>query len=68
MRKFFFIVLIFLAFYSADAQQFTLNKIIPHTSVKDQGNSGSCWCFATTSFIESELMRLKGFEIDLSVA
>ena len=27
------------------------------TPVKDQAISGTCWCFATTSFIESELLR-----------
>ncbi len=39
---------------------------VPHTSVKDQHMSGTCWSFATTSFIESELMR-KGYgKFDLS--
>ena len=30
----------------------------PVTSIKDQHNSGTCWCFATTSFLESEAIRL----------
>jgi len=39
---------------------------IKTTSVKNQQKAGTCWCFATTSFIETELIR-KGFdEIDLS--
>ncbi len=38
------------------------------TPIKFQYNSGACWCFATTSFIESELIR-KGFNAyDLSEA
>lgn len=31
---------------------------IKHTSIKNQQNSGTCWSFATTSFIESEILRL----------
>ena len=30
---------------------------IPVTSVKNQSKSGTCWSFATLSFIESELLR-----------
>ncbi len=36
------------------------------TSVKNQSNSGTCWSFAVTSFVESELLRLNGNEADLS--
>ncbi len=39
---------------------------VPHTSVLSQGSTGTCWSFATTSFLESEIIR-KGFpETDLS--
>ena len=36
------------------------------TSVKDQAATNTCWCFATTSFIESELLRMGKGEYDLS--
>lgn len=36
------------------------------TSVKNQASTGTCWCFATTSFIESELLRKGKGEYDLS--
>lgn len=36
------------------------------TNVKNQSNSGTCWSFAVTSFVESELIRLNGNEADLS--
>ena len=31
-----------------------------------QGNTGTCWCFSTTSFFESEVYRLHGLEVKLS--
>lgn len=36
------------------------------TPVKNQANTGTCWCFATTSFIEAELLRMGKGEYDLS--
>ncbi len=39
---------------------------IKATSVKNQARTNTCWCFATTSFIESELMRMGKGEYDLS--
>ena len=36
------------------------------TSVKNQAATGTCWCFATTSFMESELLRKGKGEYDLS--
>lgn len=46
--------------------KFTLVKELPHTSVKDQYRTGTCWSFASTSFIESELLRIGKPEVDLS--
>lgn len=45
---------------------FTDIKVLPHTSVKDQNKSGTCWCFASTSFIEDEILRQGGDSLDLS--
>lgn len=39
---------------------------IPTTPVKNQANSGTCWSFATTSFVETELIRMGKPETDLS--
>ncbi len=39
---------------------------IPHTSVKNQYRSGTCWSFAGLSFVEAELLRTTGKEYDLS--
>jgi bleomycin hydrolase len=37
-----------------------------HTPPARQGLSDMCWCFSTTSFLESEIHRLTGREIRLS--
>lgn len=36
------------------------------TPVKDQSRSGTCWSYATTSFLESELLRKGKKAVDLS--
>ena len=38
--------------------QFTVVKENPITSVKNQASSGTCWCFSSLSFIESEAIRI----------
>jgi len=45
---------------------FTMVNQVKTTSVKDQQSTGTCWSFATTSFIETELLRLGQPEFDLS--
>ena len=39
---------------------------IEATPVKNQGASGTCWSYATTSFVESEMMRMGKEPVDLS--
>ncbi len=46
--------------------EFTVVKENPATPVKNQAKTGTCWCFATNSFIESELLRMGKGEYDLS--
>lgn len=41
-------------------------KTCKGTSVKNQNKSGTCWCFASTSFIEDEILRQGGDSLDLS--
>lgn len=36
------------------------------TSIKSQDKTGTCWAYGTVSFIESEIMRMGGPELDLS--
>ena len=46
--------------------EFTVVKEHKATPVKNQHKTGTCWCFAMTSFIESELLRTGKGEYDLS--
>ena len=46
--------------------EFTTIKELPITSVKNQFRSGTCWCYAALSFVESEILREKGDSLDLS--
>ncbi len=50
----------------APEYQFTVLKENPVTPVKNQYRSGTCWCFSALSFVESEVLRQKGIETDLS--
>jgi hypothetical protein len=49
-----------------EGYKFTPVVDLKATSVKDQSATGTCWCFATTSFVESELLRMGKGEYDLS--
>jgi bleomycin hydrolase len=46
--------------------EFQTIKDIQATPVISQGQTGTCWSFSTTSFLEAEIIRLTGKKIDLS--
>jgi len=46
--------------------QFTTVIDLETTPVISQGNTGTCWSFSSTSFLESEVIRLTGKQVDLS--
>lgn len=48
------------------AYVFKIDHQVKHTPIKSQDTTGTCWCFSTISFLESELLRLGREEIDLS--
>jgi len=50
----------------AQGYQFTDIVRLEATPVKNQAATGTCWCFATTSFMESELLRMGKGTYDLS--
>ncbi|MGE5682286.1 MAG: aminopeptidase C [Bacillota bacterium] len=45
---------------------FTMDTQVKTTPVKNQARTGTCWCFATVSFLETELLRMGKGEFDLS--
>ena len=45
---------------------FTTVKANPVTSVKNQNRAGTCWCYSTMAFLESELLRMGKGEYDFS--
>lgn len=61
-----YLVLLLLPFSAFTQYEFTHTKEIACTSVKSQDRTGTCWSFATLSFLESELMRMGKSEYDLS--
>lgn len=49
-----------------DSFKFETIKQIPITPVKNQASTGTCWSFSTLGFFESEILRIKKQEVDLS--
>lgn len=49
-----------------DTYKFTMVKEIPTSPVKNQYRSGTCWSFAGTAFLETELIRTGKGIVDLS--
>ena len=78
MKKFLFLAVSALVAMSAMAEEpkvvipdstgfkFTDVKVIKTTPVKDQNKSGTCWCYSSNTFFESEILRKTGKEIHLS--
>lgn len=51
---------------SAQKYDFQTVKDIDAEPVISQGNTGTCWSFSSTSFLEAEIIRTTGKKIDLS--
>ena len=51
---------------SIEGWQFTTIDSIGITPVKNQNRSSTCWAFSTLGFLESEVLRTKGKEVDFS--
>ncbi|MBP5189913.1 MAG: aminopeptidase [Bacteroidales bacterium] len=49
-----------------EGYKFDTIKMLPITSVKNQNNAGTCWCYSTMAFLEAELLRMGKGEYDFS--
>lgn len=73
MKKFTICVILVFAFAKAVFAQQTTGQYLftdlinlEATPVISQGNTGTCWSFSTSSFLESEIKRISGKNVDLS--
>lgn len=80
MKKYLFLILLLASTASFYAQEDTFKVNVPKdqkysftpvidieaTAVKSQGNTGTCWSFSASSFLESEIYRNTGKMIDIS--
>ncbi|MCG2418377.1 C1 family peptidase [Aequorivita sp. F47161] len=62
----FFITLFTLTLSAQETYKFTTVTDLETTPVISQGITGTCWSFSSISFLESEIIRLTGKNIDLS--
>jgi len=62
----FSMLFLFSTAFAQEKEGIIITKQLQTTPVKNQQNTGTCWSFATTSFIETEILRMGGEEVDLS--
>lgn len=68
MKKIYVGFLLSASFLTATAQNYEFQKVndVECLPVISQDITGTCWSFSTSSFLESEIIRLTGKKIDLS--
>jgi len=68
MKKIIASICLFISTYCINAQEYKFTPIvdIECSTVKSQGRTGTCWSFSTSSFLEAEIKRITGKDIDLS--
>lgn len=68
MRKLIIYSAILASSFLGFSQEYKFKDIVnlECSSVKNQGNTGTCWSFSTSSFLESEIKRITNKDIDLS--
>jgi bleomycin hydrolase len=68
MKKLYIGLLFASGLFSASAQNYEFQKVndVECLPVISQDITGTCWSFSTSSFLESEIIRLTGKKIDLS--
>lgn len=63
-----FLVIVFFLTGSVFAQKYNFTPVIDieATNIKSQGQTGTCWSFSASSFLESEIYKKTGKMIDVS--
>ncbi len=62
----FWIALLLLSLHLSGQADSSLYNALPHLAPVSQGRTGTCWAFAATSLIESEVYRIQGKVVKLS--
>ena len=66
-KKLLYISLLFVGLNAySQKYNFQIIKDIEATPVITQQNTGTCWSFSSTSFLEAEIIRTTGKKVDLS--
>ncbi|MBF03587.1 MAG: aminopeptidase [Flavobacterium sp.] len=68
MKKLYLGILLSIGVFTVHAQNYEFQEVtnIDCLPVISQDKTGTCWSFSTSSFLESEIIRLTGKRIDLS--
>ncbi len=68
MKKLYIGIIFAFGAYTSYAQNYEFQDVIDieRLPVISQDNTGTCWSFSTSSFVESEIIRLTGRKIDVS--
>ncbi len=68
MKRIFLGAALIITAFSGYSQKYEFQNVkdISTCPVVSQGQSGTCWSFSTTSFLEAEIIRTTGKHIDLS--
>ncbi|MFN8353151.1 MAG: C1 family peptidase [Spirosomataceae bacterium] len=55
-----------MATYAFAQEPIKVLKQLPATGIRNQGATGTCWCFSMTALLEAECLRKSQGEVDLS--
>lgn len=68
MQNIYYLAFSFIFFTSGAQDSLTFNNVVmlDVNDVESQGSTGTCWSYATLSFLESELIRMGEGQYDLS--
>lgn len=66
IQKLIVIVLLTLSGNISAQYKFKAEKLVDNSEIKNQARTGTCWSFATASFIESELLRTNKGNVNIS--